>query len=268
MSKYFLILILVALGPITAVAADVAVYTSIPFLNGEQTTQAYVQALYRISVSLAAIVAVIRLIWAGTEYMLSDLITSKQAAKDKIKGSIFGLILILGAVTILQTINPNLTGINELGGDGTTIVREAPPQDDVRFTPGEVWNAGEIINHCSGWFSTNTRCTDEYVEALRMSCEVNGGAGIARYWNLIRGFYYECLSTLPTPTDPYDISDEVSEALTQQHCSTGNCTAVFHVSGDASDATARCDAEDGGGDDLLGPVRIDGIDYYSCVTNN
>ncbi len=63
------------------------------------------------SISVAGMIAVIKIIIAGVKYMLSDVITSKEEAKKDIKGALLGLILIMSAVLILQVINPQLTNL-------------------------------------------------------------------------------------------------------------------------------------------------------------
>ena len=74
----------------------------------------YINLLYKMSISIAALLAVVKIIIAGAKYMLSDVVTTKSAAKNDIKGALLGLLLIVGAVIILNTINPALTdgGLN------------------------------------------------------------------------------------------------------------------------------------------------------------
>ena len=65
--------------------------------------------IFLLSISAAAIFAVIKIIIGGVKYMLTDVVTTKESAKKDIKGALLGLVIILAAVFILQTINPNLT---------------------------------------------------------------------------------------------------------------------------------------------------------------
>lgn len=76
----------------------------------------YINQLYFLSISLAALLAVIKIIIAGVKYMLADVVTSKADAKSDIWGALLGLLLIVSAVIILGTINPNLTNLNVLSG--------------------------------------------------------------------------------------------------------------------------------------------------------
>lgn len=115
MIRLFILIFLLTI-PNLLLAAPFVSFQNIPFIADPNslTTDSYINALYQISISLAAILVVLKLILAGTQYMLSDIVTSKQKAKDDIKGALLGLIIILAAITILNTINPNLTNINFL----------------------------------------------------------------------------------------------------------------------------------------------------------
>jgi hypothetical protein len=69
----------------------------------------YINALYALSISIAGLLAVIKIIIAGVKYMLSDVVTSKQEAKSDIQGALIGLLIVVSAVLILTVINPQLT---------------------------------------------------------------------------------------------------------------------------------------------------------------
>ncbi len=69
----------------------------------------YINALYRLSISIAALLAVIKIVAAGAKYMLSDIVTHKEDAKKDIQGALLGLLVIIGAVIILTTINTDIT---------------------------------------------------------------------------------------------------------------------------------------------------------------
>ena len=77
----------------------------------------YINNLYYLAIGLAALLAVIKIVIAGVKWMLSDVVTDKSSAKKDIRGALLGLVLILGAVIILNTINPQLTQV-EVGFEG------------------------------------------------------------------------------------------------------------------------------------------------------
>jgi hypothetical protein len=119
--KYFVLISLFILTPLMAYA-QVKTFQNLPGLENvsDLTTQQYIDALFVIAIVTASILAVFKLIWAGVQYMLSEVVTSKQKAKDDIRGALLGLLIILGAVTLLNTINPNLTNLNFLR-NATTV---------------------------------------------------------------------------------------------------------------------------------------------------
>lgn len=92
---------------------------NLPYVDGNQSTEDYVNGLYILAISVAAFLAVIKIIFAGVKYVMSDIVTSKEDAKTDIRGALIGLMIVLGAWIILNTINPSLTELNAL--------KNAPP---------------------------------------------------------------------------------------------------------------------------------------------
>lgn len=111
--KYFVFIAFLILTPVLSYA-QFEPFQNLPGLEnaGEMSTQQYIDALYVIAIVAASILVVFKLMWAGVQYMLSEVVTSKQKAKQDIQGALLGLLIILGAVTLLNTINPNLTNID------------------------------------------------------------------------------------------------------------------------------------------------------------
>ncbi len=95
----------------------------IPYIedNTDLTLPGYINALYVASISIAAFLAVVKIIFAGVKYMLSDVVTDKGAAKKDIRGALIGLLIVVGAVLILNTINPQLKELTFFEGMGVEI---------------------------------------------------------------------------------------------------------------------------------------------------
>lgn len=72
--------------------------------------------LFFASITLGAILAVIKLMWAGYEYMATDLWTRKETAKKTIENVVIGLLLLLSIWLILYQINPQLLNLDILTG--------------------------------------------------------------------------------------------------------------------------------------------------------
>ncbi|MFA5051358.1 MAG: C39 family peptidase [Patescibacteria group bacterium] len=70
----------------------------------------YLIALYKWAIRLIAALAVVMIMWAGVEWMVAGGNSSQISdAKERIRGSLFGLVLLLGISTFLSFINPELT---------------------------------------------------------------------------------------------------------------------------------------------------------------
>ena len=85
------------------------------------TTEELLKNIYKLSIGIAALLVVGRLMMGGVKYMFSEVVNKKSEAKEDIKQALLGLLIILAAVTILNTINSNLNNLNVLGNaDPTT----------------------------------------------------------------------------------------------------------------------------------------------------
>lgn len=121
----------------------------------------YIQSLFNIALGVLMVLSVIMIVIAGVEYMTTEAIYSKGAAKKRIMSAVTGLILALGISLILKTINPKLLelnfgrGIEEVkinidsiqGGDGFASIGgaiEEIPSELVSTTPtpGKIYCPG------------------------------------------------------------------------------------------------------------------------------
>jgi hypothetical protein len=111
--SFYSLLAFVLLTPAFVFAQTGKVYSPLVNIpsqgNSQMTFEAYINFLYGMSISIAALLAVVKIVIAGAKYMLSDVISNKSEAISDIQGAILGLLLIISAVVILELINPNLT---------------------------------------------------------------------------------------------------------------------------------------------------------------
>ena len=68
----------------------------------------YLNLMITTFIGICAVLAVIMIVVGGIEYMTTELISTKEAGKERIRNAIFGLLLALGAYAILFTINPSI----------------------------------------------------------------------------------------------------------------------------------------------------------------
>lgn len=93
-----------------------ATYTPLVGIPGVSNTNTdfnvYINSIYALSIGLAALLAVIKIVIAGVKWMLTDIVTSKEEAKKDIKGALIGLLIVLAAVLIISVINKDILKVN------------------------------------------------------------------------------------------------------------------------------------------------------------
>ncbi len=85
-------------------------------LNNGVATQVnidqYIGYIFKVSIAIAAGLAVLRIIWGGFEYITSEIPGLKSDAKSTIYNAILGLIFVLASYLILKTIDPRLVEVS------------------------------------------------------------------------------------------------------------------------------------------------------------
>lgn len=104
--------------------------------------QTYINTLYALSISIAGLLSVIKIIIAGVKWMLSDVVTSKQEAKGEIQGALLGLLIVVSAVLILNQINPQLTTTNLI----TTTVDRVSGNPTANLNQGSPLPSGSVVS--------------------------------------------------------------------------------------------------------------------------
>ncbi len=162
-------LIVLLPGVLFAAEGEFIPLVGLPYIGdggGPKHFGEYVKALYYAAISIGAFLAVIKIIFAGVKYMLTDVVTTKGDAKKDIYGALIGLLIVVGAVLILQTINPRLLEIklfNEApvpyintGSGGIENPYNINPGDSTLDTDGSI-NKTQWADSCKnngGVFST------------------------------------------------------------------------------------------------------------------
>lgn len=106
-------------------------YVPLVVLPGLQSTgqgglAAYFNQLYMFTVAVGAILAFLKIAFAGAKYSMSEVVTSKEDAKNDIKGALLGLAILLIPFIVLNTIYPGLTNLNILEDAGNVRVTPSP----------------------------------------------------------------------------------------------------------------------------------------------
>lgn len=91
---------------------------------GDLTT--FLNSGFKMVLSIGAIMAVLRIAWAGYQYMSSDAWGEKSHAKEILGDVVIGLLLLLGSYLILYQINPDILNlkINGVTPSGQTSAQQ------------------------------------------------------------------------------------------------------------------------------------------------
>lgn len=116
--------------------------------TGNNKLGVYLNIIIKLFIGLCAVAAVVMIVIAGVEYSTSELISSKEAAKERIRNAILGLLLALGSYTLLYTINPDLLNTDvDIGGSSINSEGEMLVNDLVEAPvvgPGATVNGKKV----------------------------------------------------------------------------------------------------------------------------
>ena len=187
--------LLIVLVPSVVLGEDIITATTpapfiplvgIPGIPNPSTLQFgdYINSLYRLAISIAALLAVFKIVIAGAKYMLDDVVTHKQEAKEEIKGALIGLLIILGAVLILNTVNTDITkniiAIDTLDTDSTDRITSLLTEAALKSMSdaNDLCAAATEYETCQTDITTLTNQVDE------PTCTAKGGVFMSGNWVL------------------------------------------------------------------------------------
>ncbi len=109
------------------IPTDKGTVATIP--RGEAGIAQYIKTIYQFSLGIGALLAVAMIVFGGIEYTVSaGNVSKQQEARDRILNAVYGLALLMAAVLILFTINPNLV---KLGLPTLKSVKPPPSTNNV-----------------------------------------------------------------------------------------------------------------------------------------
>lgn len=79
--------------------------------TGDASFGIYLGRIFQFVIGAAGILAVLMIVWGGTEYLLSEAFDTKKAAVNRMQAAVWGLLLAFGSWLILNTVNPNLLNL-------------------------------------------------------------------------------------------------------------------------------------------------------------
>jgi hypothetical protein len=159
----------------------------------------YVNTGYRYLVGVILVVAIIMVVWGGFRYLLGSANVGNIArAKEIIRDAIAGMLLVMGAYVILQTVNPATTDLRSLELS-STVGQDFDFGADVDTDP----DGGQITEQ-----EAEARATSNSLPAGAEGLRPNNRSGVSTLNNVpateFRGLDTDCLHT-NTPVHPVAI---------------------------------------------------------------
>jgi len=152
-------------------AAEVVPLAPLPtnFGGGTDTLPGYINTIFMTMIAVGAVLAVIRIIMGGFQYMTSEAVTQTKDSRAIITSAVGGLVLLLASWLILTVINPNLVQLDALK---FTPLESLPTDARIQLgsTGSETYTFSEVLNERS--FQTSKQA-----EAYAKACDKTGYTG-------------------------------------------------------------------------------------------
>lgn len=179
----------------------------------------FLNNLYKYLIGLAAILAVIMIIWGGIEYATQDSISSKSNSRHRIEQALLGLVLVLAPALVFTIINPSILNLSL----NLPVIQVAPNTPLPTATPCTGTSCGTTNNN--GQFTTNTQlipcsggsCTNAQTQCQNEYSGQSGGYTLSE--NVV------CVNSGGT-VDPNGRTDSSLNAFSNYSCASGETLAV------------------------------------------
>ncbi len=150
-----------ALTPLLTYAADFVPLAPIPNLDTSEnaTIGSYVNSVFLLVISVAAMLAVIRIVIGGFQYMTQTASVTKTAsAVNTIRDAVIGLLLLLGSFVILSTVNEQILSLDAL--NFTKLGPSQAVQDAIKNADEAALARQKEVAEGAQNFSKNFQTTD------------------------------------------------------------------------------------------------------------
>ncbi len=131
----------------------------------------YLNIIFDLAVGVAVILATLQLTYGAVLYMTSDVVGKKEESKERMRSSIFGLLLLLSTYLILYQINPEMvefkltspppTGERQSGDTPYYIIAPSPESTCLPNSayPGNECHESTPVCSPTGYASSEYHCT-------------------------------------------------------------------------------------------------------------
>lgn len=122
-------------------------------LQNTVTAGSYIPGIVQMIIGIAGVLAVVKIIFGGIQYMSTDAIGGKSEGKTHITNALWGLLLIISSYIILYTINPNLVKL-KLEIEGLKV--GGAYETDLRISTSSPTGVGYGPSYGKPWFSDSS----------------------------------------------------------------------------------------------------------------
>lgn len=112
----------------STLSSDFSFFGKATDINNVQSVPDILNLFFMAALSIGAILAVLRIVYAGYLYTTSDIWGNKSKAKEVVQQAIIGLVMLLSVWVVLNTINPDLLNLNVLRSIKSDATIQATPQ--------------------------------------------------------------------------------------------------------------------------------------------
>jgi hypothetical protein len=149
--KIFMLFVItmILLPTMLVLAEDYTLLAPLPGLETVPENNAlgvYIPFVFKLLIGLSAAAAVLMIVYGGIQYMTTDAIMKKEEGKKQIQNAVFGLVLVISAWLILNTINP---GLLKFDLNIESITTKSGPEGHWPSSPNWFSN-GKITTSCPG----------------------------------------------------------------------------------------------------------------------
>jgi hypothetical protein len=179
----------VPLAPLPGIGTDPEIGPPEPI-----TISSYLAAAFRLSIGLAALLAVVMITVGGFQYLSTDVISGKEDGREKINNALLGLFLAMGAWLFLYTINPKLVefDFNISTPPPVEIPGGNPPPSEFRKE-----------KYCYAFSERYQQVDPEIIGVFPYTLDQDGSS--------LREAHQQCNNTPPTPHFDRPAPNECSE---------------------------------------------------------
>jgi hypothetical protein len=110
--------------------------------TAQTNLETYIPGVFRLSMGIAAVMAFVMITFGGIMYATSDAISGKSQGREYVTNAVWGLLLVIGAWALLNTINPKILNfsldVNQITSSNNTNVVVSGSCSNCQLIPSNI----------------------------------------------------------------------------------------------------------------------------------